>query len=109
MRAGKRSVLAVGLVILIAGWGYGIYRWQAGSSAAGAATPAQSETPRARGVPVIAAAATRQAVPFEITAIGQVTPWQSVAPQAAHRRPDLCREFPSRRGGQGRAGAVQAR
>jgi multidrug efflux system membrane fusion protein len=79
MSAGKRSVLVVGLVVLIAGWGYGIYRWQAGSSAAGAATPAQIETPRARGVPVVAVAATRQAVPFEITAIGQVTPWQSVA------------------------------
>src|SRR6185312_11294425 len=66
------------LVVLIAGSGYGIYRWQAGS-AAGAATPARSEAARARGVPVVAVAATRQAVPFEISAIGQVAPWQTVA------------------------------
>jgi multidrug efflux system membrane fusion protein len=78
MTAGKRTLVVVGLVVLIAGSGYGVYRWQAGSPA-GAATPAGNEAPRARGVPVIAAAATRQPVPFEITAIGQVTPWQSVA------------------------------
>jgi multidrug efflux system membrane fusion protein len=78
MTAGKRAFWVFVLVVLIAGSGYGIYRWQTGSPA-GAATPARSEASRARGVPVVAVAATRQAVPFEITAIGQVAPWQTVA------------------------------
>ena len=51
MTSGKRTFLIAGLILLGAGWSYGVYRWQAGS-AAGAATPAPSEAPRARGVPV---------------------------------------------------------
>ena len=75
---GKVTLVVLGLLVLGAGWGYGVYRWQAGAPA-GAAVPRQGEAQRPRGVPVVAAAATRQSVPFEITAIGQVTPWQTVA------------------------------
>jgi multidrug efflux system membrane fusion protein len=77
MTSSKRVLAIAGLIILAGGAGYGIYRWQASPRAVTAAT--QSDGARQRAVPVVVATATRQPVPSEITAIGQVTPWQSVS------------------------------